>query len=131
MNKPIGFENDLGDFGPVLFDGICGEPIAWGFKILRRLGEQRFKELSLIMSTGGGGIETGGHGEMNLSWFAIVKYLSPNEAIIHYGEISALFTGPKGGFRRVTYGQKTFCCKELNPLKANIRVEKCLIEVEK
>jgi hypothetical protein len=30
---PVGFEDALSPFGPCIFDGYCGEPIAWGYKI--------------------------------------------------------------------------------------------------
>lgn len=29
QQKPPGFENYLSAFGPVMYDGYCGEPVAW------------------------------------------------------------------------------------------------------
>ena len=102
-NKPKGYENDLGDYGPQLYDSDCGEPISWGFKILHHLGEERFRALYKF-------------GLLECSyptWFLIVKKLTREEAIKKYGEITNEEFGPRGGWKSVIFGKKQFCSKDL------------------
>ncbi|MFB6457071.1 hypothetical protein ACE38W_17505 [Chitinophaga sp. Hz27] len=42
---PAGYENELSDYQSVITDNWCGETIAWGFKIIRHLGDERFHQL--------------------------------------------------------------------------------------
>lgn len=104
LDKPTSFENDLSTYGPVLFDGWCGEPTAWGFKILRRLGEDRFNELRKY-----GSLE---YLEAD-SWALVVKILSRDEAIEEYGAITDEISGPRGGWKSTTFGTKKFISKFL------------------
>ena len=106
--KPSNFENYLSAFGPVMYDGRCGEPVAWGFKIIRHLGEDLFREL-------------GKHGQLkcidgfNSSWALVVKTLSRTEAVALYGEITNEVFGPRGGWKSVTFGSKIFVSEFLKP----------------
>ncbi|HEV2634515.1 MAG TPA: hypothetical protein VGX23_05180 [Actinocrinis sp.] len=107
--KPTGFEDALGKYGPQIQDGWCGEAVAWGFPITRRLGEERWAELGKYGSLEYVGEYSSGQ------WFLIVKFLRPAKAIKKYGGITQLKVGPRGGFKSVTYGDKTFLVKWLNP----------------
>lgn len=105
MNKPKGFENCLSEYGLQLYDGYCGEPIMWGFKILYHLGEEKFREL-------------GKFGDLECSypnWFLITKKLTREEAIKKYGTITDEEYGPRGGWKTSTFGEKRFCSQVLRP----------------
>jgi len=127
MERPVEFAEYLSGYSPVLYDGWCGEPTAWGFKIRQRMGEDKFSALSRYMTSIGGGTECVTLGE----WVAVVTYLKPQEAIEKYGAITEVVTGPRGGFRTVKYGEKKFVCKRLDPRRAEIPVDPRLIRVEK
>ena len=101
--KPEGYENSLGLYGPQIFDSFCGEPIGWGFKILERLGDDKFNKLRTF-----GSLEC-----IYPSWFLITKHLTREDAIEKYGSITAEERGPRGGFRSDTYGTKRFANKLL------------------
>ena len=106
MTIPEGYENELSQFGPCIFDGYCGEPIGWGFKINRRLGEERFNMLRKY-----GALEcVGGY---NSSWVLVTKWLTREEAIQEYGAVSEEEYGPRGGWKSVTFGEKKFISKHL------------------
>lgn len=102
--KPEGYEKDVGDYGPLLFDGWCGEPVAWGFKITRHLGD-RFEALRAF-----GRLECLG---VAGDWGLIVERLTREQAIAKYGAITEEDRGPRGGFRSVTFGTTKFLSREL------------------
>lgn len=108
QQKPPGFENNLSAFGPVMYDGWCGEPVAWGFKIIRYLGEDLFNTL-------------GKHGQPECidgftnSWALVTKTLSREEAIALYGVVTDEVFGPRGGWKSTTFGEKKFTSKFLRP----------------
>lgn len=103
--KPEGYEDDLADYGPVLFDGGCGETVAWGFKIRRRLGDDRFGALRSF-----GTLKcVGPHGD----WALIVERLTREQAIAKYGPVTNEDRGPRGGFLSITFGTKMFLSREL------------------
>lgn len=77
----------------VLFDGWCGEPIAWA-----RVGEPVI------------GHEWTEHGQV-----AVTERLTPTEAISKYGPIAELIVGPQGGFKSVTYGEQKFVSRCVDP----------------
>lgn len=110
LKKPFGFENYLSEYGDVLFDGYCGEPVAWGFKIVTYLGEERFREL-------------GKYGKLECidpfksSWALVTKTLNREEAIELYGSITEEVFGPRGGWKSTTFGNKIFTSKFLKPEK--------------
>lgn len=103
--KPAGYEDVLSDYGPVLHDGCCGEPIAWGFNIRQHLGD-RFGAL-------------GKYGTLECvkrfpsQWALVVHTLTREEAIAKYGPITDEEFGPRGGFQSVTFGTKRFFAKQL------------------
>ena len=97
------FGSDISGYGPQLYDSYCGEPIGWGYKILRHLGDEKFKEI-------------GQYGKLDCaypSWFVITHYLNREEAIEKYGNVTGEERGPRGGFQNITFGDKKFCRKEL------------------
>lgn len=107
-SKPEEFENELGHYGPVLFDSWCDEPVAWGFKILHYLGEERFGKLSKY-----GRLECLEPG----IWALVVKTLAREEAIEKYGAITEEILGPRGGWKSTTFGDKKFTSRFLSPKK--------------
>jgi hypothetical protein len=102
---PAGYEGDLSAYSPVFYDN--GEPIGWGFAILRYLDNDRFNGL-------------GTFGELAClsmgKWAVVVKWLTEEEAIHRYGPISRVELGPQGGWRSVGYGKTTFYSKRLRPV---------------
>lgn len=99
QDKPEGFEKDLSEFGIVMKDSGCGEPIAWGFEIINHLGEERFNLLKNICN-----VEC-----VYPAWVVVTKYLTVEEAIQKYGEITHIERGPRGGFKYMVFGgNKTF-----------------------
>lgn len=99
--KPKGYENDLSEYKACLFDSCCGEPVAWGFQILRHLGQERFDALRQ-------------YGSLECSyptWFLIVKSLTRAEAIDKYGPVTSEEFGPRGGWRSATFGTRKFLSK--------------------
>ena len=103
---PKGYEDELSGYGPVLFDGWCGEPIAWGFAIQRYLGKERFDELGKF-----GELECVQMGK----WVLVTRWLTGKEAHAKYGSTKNLEEGPRGGFRSVTYGETKFISKHMRP----------------
>ena len=108
--KPSGFENYLSEYGIVLFDGYCGEPVGWGFKIISYLGEDLFREL-------------GKYGRLECidgfksSWALVTKTLNHEEDIERYGSITNEIFGPRGGWKSTTFGNKKFVSSYLRPEK--------------
>lgn len=103
--KPEGYVNDLADYGPVLFDGWCGEPVAWGFKIKHHLGD-RFNALSAFGSL----VCLGAPG----AWALVVERLTREQAVVKYGAVTEEERGPRGGFRSITFGTTKFLSRELD-----------------
>ena len=104
-DPPPGFP-ELSDYGWVLQDKNCGETIGWGFRILRHLGEDRFRSLGKY-----GDLECLSTGE----WVLVYKWLTPEEAIERFGPITHQLFGPMGGWKSTTYGKKTFSSRQLKP----------------
>lgn len=103
QTKPTGYENDLSEYKACLFDSSSGEPVAWGFEIVRRLGQERFDALRQ-------------YGSLECSypkWFLIVKTLTRAEAIEKYGPLTSEEFGPRGGWRSATFGTKKFIWKSV------------------
>lgn len=101
--KPAGYEDDLSDFKECLFDGYSGEPVGWGFELLRRVEESRFEALRQF-------------GTLECSypkWFLIRQTLGRNEAISKYGAITDEEFGPRGGWKSVTFGDTKFISRSL------------------
>lgn len=97
--KPAEYADAFSDYGPVLFDGYCGEPVAWGFEITRWLGEERWADLTRY-----GKPECIREGK----WCLVTRWVTPREALEKYGALGETETGPRGGFRSAQYGDKKF-----------------------
>lgn len=63
------------------------------------------------------------------TWYLIVDWLTPSEAIQEYGEIAQVVLGPHKGFRSVTFGKTTFISPRLNPLVHAINVSQEKISI--
>ncbi len=95
----------LGGYGPQLYDGYCGECVAWGYKVTKHCGDDVWREL-------------GEYGKLECDypdWFLITESLTLEKAIEKYGRVSQIKLGPRGGFKNITLGDKEFCTKELDP----------------
>ena len=103
MKKPPGYEEELGPFGPQLFDAWCGEVVGWGFKITSRLGDDRFNALQQH-----GALECAGG-----DWFLITRKLTRLTAIEQFGPVTDEEFGPRGGWRSVTFGKKKFLSRQM------------------
>ena len=103
VDKPLGYETELGPYGPCIFDGWCGETIAWGFRIVSRLGDDRFNALM-----GHGSVECVGG-----DWFLIVRKLTRSEAAGKLGDVTDEEFGPRGGWKSVTFGETKFISRQM------------------
>ena len=107
---PKGYEGDLGSYERVLIDYICGEPLAYGFRLVRYMGEERFNGLRnhgklTYIETGFG----------NGYWVLATDFLTPEKAVKLYGKVTRIRVGPRGGWKSAFYGEKEFGSKELDP----------------
>lgn len=93
----------LSPYKAQIFDSWSGEPIGWGYRITRRIGDEKFGELDLF-----GGLEC-----IYPDWYLIRKYLTRKEAIEKYGKVTDEEYGPRGGWRSVTFGKTKFISKHL------------------
>lgn len=84
--------------GEVLYDGWCGEPIAWA-----RVGEPVI-----------------GHEWTERGPLPVTGWLSPAEAVRKYGPITEVVLGRNGGFKSATYGAKKFVAKCVDPRGSNL-----------
>lgn len=114
---PPAWVDVLGPYGPVIIDKGCREPIAWGFKLTKKLGEEEFKALK---ESGLGDLEwIGKREDPTTEWpddYALVtQWLNGNEAITKYGPLGKISWGPRGGFLGVFYGDKEFNHKRMQP----------------
>lgn len=117
-DKPAGYEDDLSDYGPQITDGYCGKTIGWGFALIRYLGEERFNVLGRV-----GSLECTQGEHLESHWYLITDWLKPEEAIQEYGPVKELVLGPLKGFRSVTYGEKQFVSKRLDPRGTGVAVD--------
>jgi hypothetical protein len=110
MNNPLppGYENELSNYQAVVTDGCCGEPVAWGHRIIRHLGEERFQQLYKY-----GELKCLDMGE----WVLMIKKLTRKEAEEMYGPITEEEFGPRGGWKSTTFGTKKFISKIMKPEK--------------
>lgn len=99
-------DGSLGSYGQVVHDGYCGEPIGWGFPIIKRLPEAQFNGLTKY-----GALECLSEGR----WVLVTHWLTEEEAVDRYGQVTHLALGPLGGFQSVTYGEKKFWDRRLKP----------------
>ena len=117
-DKPLGYEDDLSDYGPQITDGYCGKTTGWGFAILQHLEEERFNALGRA-----GSLECVQGEHLESHWYLITDWLTPEEAVQEYGPVKELVLGPMKGFRSVTYGEKKFASKRLDPRGAGVTVD--------
>lgn len=101
------FEECFGEKTFTIFDGYCGEPIKWGRKVVKRVGEEDFDLMRRAHN-----IEY-----ISDTWMVIDRTLSREEAIKLYGEITDEEYGPRGGWKSVTFGDKRFNSKEMKERK--------------
>lgn len=104
--KPKGYESMLSDYQVVAVDAFCGEPVAWGFKIIAHLGEELFENLRQY-----GSLKCIDMGK----WVLVVKSLTRAEAEEKYGPVTEEIFGPRGGWKSVTFGEKKFSSEYLRP----------------
>lgn len=105
---PKDLEEYFGPYDVCWYDAICGEPVAWGYPVLRHLGEELWAKAQAY------GTMECDHG-FSPEWCLVTKRLTPAEAKEKYGDVTNIDVGPRGGFRSVTYGTKQFLAKELDP----------------
>jgi hypothetical protein len=97
---PAEIASSLGAYGPCLFDGSCGEIIAWGHRIVRPLGSPLWEELTKYGERHCAGLSG--------AWCLVIDRLTREEAEAQHGPVSAEEFGPRGGWRSVTFGNKRF-----------------------
>lgn len=105
---PAKFQGYIGSYGPQLFDGWCGEPTMWGCKITGHMGEDLFGELRSWAILNDCSLECS-----YPAWFLVTKKLTRQEAIEKYGDVTNEEFGPRGGWKNVTFGKRTFCSREV------------------
>jgi len=105
MKKPKGFEQYLGEYGECLFDGWCGECVAWGFEITSHMGEEKFEKLrsQYLLEC------------CYPTWYLIVKVLGHRAAVRKYGKVTDSVRGPRGGWKSETFGEEKFISKWVSP----------------
>ncbi len=108
-DMPPNLRSAFGNYAPCIFDAACGEPVGWGFDLLRKLSPEHRSEAQRY-----GEIVFGG---ALGSWLLVTKWLTSAEAIEKYGDVTDIARGPRGGFRSVTYGDKRFLSRRLDPGK--------------
>ena len=96
-DPPAEYQDAIGQFGVVLVDGDT--PVAWGWRIVRPVGESRFEALRASHA-----VACIAMGE----WCIIATTLTAEEAEKRYGAVTNIERGPRGGYRSITYGKTTF-----------------------
>lgn len=89
----------------VLRDAYCGEPIAWA-----RIGDQVVAR------------EWTEHGSV-----ALTEQLTPAAAVRKYGAITRVVLGPSGGFQSVSYGNKKFISRQVDPRRTGLYDEAVVV----
>lgn len=101
--KPEGFESFLGPYKIVAYDSYSGEPVSWGFKVIKHLGDKLSSELR----------EKYELEYIDYEYFLISKKLTREDAIKLYGPITHEEFGPKGGWKYIEFGGMKFSYKNL------------------
>lgn len=113
MNKPqepeisVELKEYLGEFG-IQF-GSEEFPTAWGFKIIKHLGEEKWVELGRY---GKKEFIQSDYNPLVGNWYLITHFLTREEAVKLFGPITKETFGPRGGWRSVTFGTKTFYSRQ-------------------
>jgi len=100
LNKYAEF---LGEHGVCSTDSCCGEPVTWGWKVVKRL-DGDWVEFCKAAEGAGMKVQCLGEG----AWSVVSHTLTEEEAIEKYGEVTNVERGPRGGFKSATYGEKKF-----------------------
>lgn len=108
---PEDLKEYLGSFGPQAYDAYCGEPVGWGYKIVKHCGDEIWSRLSKF------GEQVCLHGSYDTTWVLITRKLSREEAETLYGSVTNEEFGPRGGWKSVTFGDKKFASNYLRPEK--------------
>lgn len=115
--KPEGFEDVLGSYNVLASDANCGEPFVWGWPITQHLGEAEFRKLPNTFCV------SPGH------WGVADRYLTFEDAIKQYGDITKVITGPRGGQKYTVFGETKFATRNI---QGNMpEVDDDLYEIEK
>jgi hypothetical protein len=85
-----------------LYDGWCGKPVSW-YRVVRNMPSEIFNENRHRMEY------------VNGVWVYIVRSVTREECIEKYGEITSEEYGPRGGWKKVTFGSTTFISEKLRP----------------
>ncbi len=94
----------LSSYQPIAYDPYCGEPVAWGYKIVKPLPAKEFQELRKISTV-----------EYIDCWCVLIRTLTRRRAITLYGEVTTEEFGPKGDWQCTTFGEKIFVSKYFCP----------------
>ena len=103
MNIPNELKKYLGNYGEQIFDAWCGEPIGWGYEIVKHCSDDIWEELK-------------NYGDLECcypTWFLITHKLTREEAENKYGGITDEEFGVRGGWKSITFRDKKFCSKYL------------------
>ncbi len=104
----VDFTKYFGKYTIVETDMGCGEPVSWGYPIIKQLGPELWDKLKLQYK-----VCRSNHSHISADWYVITKTLTRNEAIDKYGPISNEVLGKLGGFKSARFGDKTFYSKYL------------------
>jgi hypothetical protein len=113
---PKGYEPYLGRYGVVVTDG--GVSIGWGFPVIRQMSEEMFRNFPgcpVLVSYKSDLYFSALRGESIGNWVFVTRWLTPQESLKNYGQITKVSLGPRGGWRSVTYGTTTFFDKRMDP----------------
>ena len=77
----------LSNYDTVLIDAFCKEPIAWGYRIIKHLGEEKWKELYKYGTPTCLGYSETYPLSQHANWILITKELTKQDAIDKYGKV--------------------------------------------
>lgn len=90
IEVPDEFKEYLSEFGVLYYDSSCKEPVTWGYRIIKHLGEEKWGQLNNYGMTKCLGYSSGfgGYLPQHADWILITKQLTRQEAIDKYGAIA-------------------------------------------
>jgi hypothetical protein len=95
----------LGEYGVQVVDPESGEPVGWGYPLIKNAGEEKWQELGQL-----GKLEYVREGR-NGTWHLITSKLTREQAIEKYGPVTEEIYGPRGGWKYVVFGTTKFVSK--------------------